>query len=623
IAAAFRKAAAAVVRSTPGVAETVAARLTSSGREPWPYFEFALKDRKAVSEYAKSVWTGVEELYEKCRAHGAKLAEGIELGTRDRAQDMWPKMKEDPARVRADLVHAFSFMYVTQALPLHLSRPLKLDQKLHGMFPRQFPSRWDDRSKEVMNDNRPYADSPLWLINSLNMYIRETGDTGILTERVGTVQLTDTRHPERSGIVGCPVTYSVVEVVFEVFASFARMVRDTPYGMAQILYGDWCDPVDMFGTSAVGDATTRGKGRGVQTRLSAHLFECLVETVDVLEAPGVAETLEALHLEARVRGLKNFANRLRANAVKWAWEDGPLAGFIDCIHELKVNGSRPDYKRGETGYTLGSMRKRDFDRINRRQLVSQAYGLRMLLIDRIWLKKPRRRDEMVRKILKTTDELFYDEKLGLMMFSAAVANNQRSVDLVGRLGIFPSGCGENGEYHHCQVMMHRNRLSVPGQAANVWRQFPMVMSAMRNDDIGGPFESPTNCYVADRTDPHFAKGMYFGLSGSVDWIVEIFQRTAGVELALHDRSKPDVSVDPRMPESLGSELRFRRVVHCTPRKGVWRQVPLEVIVRRAGVGPRMVERIVTINGKRAAEPEVRDLRKHKSVKIEISCVHRR
>jgi len=623
IAAAFLKAARAVVRGTPGVREAVAARLAPTGKQPWPYFEFVLPDQRAVSEYAKSVWTGVKELYENCRAHGARLAGGIELGTRDRAQDMWPKMKEDPGRVRADLVHALSFMYVTQELPLHLSRPLKLIQKLHGMFPRQYPSRWDDRSQEVMNDNRPYADSPLWLINSLNMYMRETGDTSILGERVKTVQLTKPHHPESSGIIGCEVEYSIAEAVFEIFASYARMVRDTPYGMAQILYGDWCDPIDMFGTSAVGDAGTRGQGRGVQTRLSAHLFECLVETVDVLEAPGVAEKIEAMHLAAHIRGLKNFAGRLRGNIVKWAWEDGEHPGFIDCIHELGKDGSRPDYKKGGTGYTLGSMEGRDFDGIRRRQLASQAYGLKMLLTDRPWLKQVRGAERMAARLLGTVDRLHFDEVLGLVMFSAAVANDQRAVDLAGRIGVFPAGCGENGEYHHGQVMMHRNRLLVPGQAGKVWEQFPRVMSAMRGAGLAGPFESPTNCYVSDRTDPHFAKGMYFGLSGSIDWIVEIFGTIAGLELALHDGSKPDLRVAPRLPAAAGGALSFKRVIHCTPRPGRYRQVPLHVEVRSSGQGPRVVQTLVRLNGRRVPAAEVRDLGKFKRVKLEITQVRGR
>jgi hypothetical protein len=246
----------------------------------------------------------------------------------------------------------------------------------------------------------------------------------------------------------------------------------------------------------------------------------------------------------------------------------------------------------------------------------------MLLLDRPWLKLPKGRDRMVRRLLETTDELFFDDRLGLIMFSAPVANNPRSVRLVGRLGVFPAGCGENGEYHHCQAMMHRARLEVPGQADAVWRQFPAMMSAMRDEGISGPFESPANCYVSDRTDPHFAKGLDFGLSGSVDWIVEVLTKTAGLELALHDRTRPDVRVDPNMPESLGGELRLRRFVHCTPRPGVWRKVPLEVIVQRSGRGPRLVDRKVLINGRPAAEPEVADLRRHPRVKIEITCVYR-
>lgn len=623
IAAAFKKASTALVKCTPNVGEAVKARRVKLSKEDWPNFEFAVKDNKALSEYVKSVWTGVEELYENCRAHGARLAEGIELGTRDRGQDMWPKLKEDPGRVRADLLHALSFMYLTEKKPPRRSGQMKIEAKLHGMFPRQYPSRWDNRAAEVMNDNRPYADSPLWLINSLNMLIRETGDIEVLREMVKTVRLTDPSNPETSGIVGSETAFHVAEVVLEILECFKRLAEDSPYGMAQIMYGDWCDPIDMYGTSVVGDDRTRGKGRGIQVRLSGHLFECLVETIDTLEAPAVAERLAKLKIEPRIKALKSFTNRLRDNILKFAWEDGSQAGFVDCVHEFRSNGRRPKYRKGEIGYTLGSMKGKDFDGIRRRQLAPQAYGLKMLLTERPWLTKPARRAELVRAILKTTDSLFYDEKLGLLMFSAPIANNKQAVRLVGRMGVLPSGCAENGEYHHCQVMMHRNRLALPEEAENVWRQFPMVMSAMRDEGICGPFESPTNCYAADRADPHFGKGMYFGLSGSVDWMVEIFQATAGLELALHDKNSPDLKVDPRMPESLGRELRFRRKVHCATKPGVYRQIPVEVIVRRKGKGTRLAKRAVVINGKAAATPEVRDISKLRKVSIEINDTYRK
>ena len=102
------------------------------------------------------------------------------------------------------------------------------------MFPRQYPSRWNDRTQEVPNDNRPYADSPLWLVNSLNMYIRETGDVSILLERVKTIRLTDPEHPETSSIVGHGLAHRIAEVVFEIRACFERHADDSPYGLAQM-----------------------------------------------------------------------------------------------------------------------------------------------------------------------------------------------------------------------------------------------------------------------------------------------------------------------------------------------------------------------------------------------------
>ena len=81
--------------------------------------------------------------------------------------------------------------------------------------------------------------------------------------------LTSRRTPETSAIIGHEQTFRVIEVVAEIFACFERHASDSPYGMAQILYGDWCDPIDMFGTSIVGDARTRGCGRGVQSPCAA------------------------------------------------------------------------------------------------------------------------------------------------------------------------------------------------------------------------------------------------------------------------------------------------------------------------------------------------------------------
>ncbi len=327
----FRAAAEYLVHATPAAGQVTERKLVAEADRPHPFFELRLPKQRRVSEYANSLWTGVKELYEKCRAHGAKLANGIELGTRDRAQDMWPKMKEDPGIVRVDLVHAMGLMYVTtDSFPTD-GRPLTIVEKLHGMFPRQYPSRWDNRSEVVMCDNRPYTDSPLWLINSTNRYIRDTGDCSILGEEVTSVRLTDPERPISSGIVGCDRRFKFVEVIREVFACFERHAKDSPYGICQIMYGDWCDPIDMFGTNPVGDTNSRGRGRGVGVRLSEHVFQCLVETIDTLEAPAVAEYLQQRGLMPDLGVWKAFASWLRENIVKWAWEigGGVNPGFVE------------------------------------------------------------------------------------------------------------------------------------------------------------------------------------------------------------------------------------------------------------------------------------------------------
>ena len=625
VAQAFEQAARDLIAHTPGAKEITGRLPTTSATTHAPYFEISLPHERGVSEYANSVWIGVQELYEKCRAHGARLANGIELGTRDRGQDMWPKMKEDPGTVRRDLVHAMSFMYITSDAPLDRAGRLTLAQKLHGMFPRQCPSRWDDRSEVVYNDNRPYADSPLWLIDSLNMYIRETGDSSILLEQVGTVRLTAPDRPETSGMVGYDRRLPIVDVLLEVFASYRRHVDDSPYHLAQILYGDWCDPVDMFGTSAIGDPKTRGRGRGAQVRLSAHIFLCLVETVDTLESAKVRAALSKMHIGPRVDEMKKFASELRKSIMRVAWEDGSqgfMAGFIDCIHELKRDGSRPDYSKGEIGYTLGSMRGKDFDGARRRVLSTQAYCLEMLRIRRDYLEEIEGAEEMVRKLLRTVDDLFYDPKVGLVLFTTPIANNSRAVAYVGRMGILPSGCAENGEYHHAQMFMHRFRLNIPDQADQVWEQLKPILSATRDDSIAGPFDMPCNSYVADRADPHFGKGMYFGLSGSVDWIVEVFQKIVGIELALHDEGQPDVRISPNLPREIRETFTFKRVIHVAQPSGGYRSMPLTIDIQRSGDGKMLSDTLVRVNGRQQDAAEIWCLTGVKKLNIEIIYLYR-
>jgi hypothetical protein len=166
-------------------------------------------------------------------------------------------------------------------------------------------------------------------------------------------------------------------------------------------------------------------------------------------------------------------------------------------------------------------------------------------------------------------------------------------------------------------MMHRFRLSVPGQADVVWRQFKPMMSALRDESIAGPFETPSTSYVSDKDDPHFGKGMYFGLSGSVDWIVEVFHKVAGITFALHDPSQPAVRVEPNLPDALDHQLTLRRIVHCATGAGTYRQVPLQVEIAREGAGRTLLGKVITINGERREKAEVAKLDGLDRVEVKI------
>ncbi len=584
-----------------------------------PEFEIKIPALPVVAHYANSLWMGVKELYEKCRAHGAELADGIELGTRDRAQDMWPKMKEDPERVRADLIYALGFMYVTGEQPPETSAiPLSLSEKLYGMYPRQYPSRWLNRNKEVYNDNRPYADSALWLVDALNMFIRETGDISILSESVSTVRLTDPDHPEKSAIIGNPLLQTVADAVVQIFSCFERHADDSPYGMVQTMYGDWCDPLDMFGTSEVGNSATRGHGRGTNIRLGAHVFDALVQTIDMFAADSIKKHLLKEKITIPLDKMKRFADRLRLNIISHAWEKGTMkscAGFICAIHEFKHNGECPNYAAGEIGYTLGSMCGHDFDKCKRRELTSQAYGLNMLKVEWEYLTPINDRDRMISDILKTTDQLFFRDRLGLLLFSTPIPNSPKSIALVGRMGMLPPGCAENGEYHHGQMFMHRFRLGLEGEVDTAWRQFVPIISAMRDENICGPFESPCTSYVADEDDPHYGKGMYFGLSGSTDWIVEYFQAIVGLELNLHDDALPDITVHPKLPVSFKGNMTFGRLVHVAGNQGGFRKIPIEIVITPDGSKTESAQ--ILINGKASDKAQINNVADYQKIRIEI------
>ncbi len=578
-------------------------------------FEIKLPGNPKLEAFFSSALSNIDSHYN--RTYGRRLADGVEIGMRDRAQDMWLMMKIEPEIVRQDLIYTFSMMY---SLPDHVMKnkyPLSLAEKLHGMFPRQYPSRWSDRSQPVENDNRPYADSALWPVETLLKYINETGDIPILKEEISTSTLTDFDHPLKAKMKGLANRFSVFEVVKEILNAYGRHIKDSPYGMAQILFGDWADPIGMIGASIPGDASTRGKGRGTSVRLSAHLFLVMVKFVDLLRDQRTQALFkERLSLQKMIKSLSATADRLRKNILKYAWEETDskdTSGFISYIHEFNLDGSVPDYKTGETGYTIGSMLGKDYDSIARRELLANAYGMEMIAVERSYLQPVPGKKQKINDILNMTDHLLSDEVLGVKLFSHPIANNEGAIKYCGRMGMIPAGCAENGEYHHAGHMMQYFRWGIEGQVEWAWKYYKPLLSVYRNEYLNGPFDMLANSYASDGKDPHFGAGMLFGSSGSIDWMVEIIERAVGLELNLFDSKAPELQIIPRLPKDFGNTVEFRRKIHFL-RKDKFVEVPLRIRIKKDKAEQ---SQSVIINGKKTIRPQIKSLQNMEYVDIII------
>ena len=238
----------------------------------------------------------------------------------------------------------------------------------------------------------------------------------------------------------------------------------------------------------------------------------------------------------------------------------------------------------------------------------------MLMLDRKYLTPIENKKEIIQKLLRTIDRLFFDPKLGLLLLSKPVPYTHRNGELIGRLFITPPSCAENGEYHHGQMFVHMPRLQISGEANTVWKQFLPTISAMRDEKIGGPFESACCSYQSEKQDPHFGQGMYFGLSGSIDWLIEFYQSMAGLEINLVDPQKPDIRINPKLPDILQGALTFKRVIHVAEAGG-YRQIPVTLEIKREGNGKKPTGMKVWVNEQEMPTPEISDVKMYHSVNI--------
>lgn len=172
-------------------------------------------------------------------------------GYRDVLQDSAGLCLLDPARARRRIVEALSH------------------QKISGYAPRQYPVEpWKKY------DWRDYRDSPFWVVYGLEKYLKETGDTGLLSEPVGFFdsQETDTvfGHARRS-----------VDYLWQ---------ERGEHGLCLLGQGDWLDSLNAAGTG--------GKGESVWLSMALCYALREMQSLAVLAGePGLSERYEKRFLE--------------------------------------------------------------------------------------------------------------------------------------------------------------------------------------------------------------------------------------------------------------------------------------------------------------------------------------
>ncbi len=175
-----------------------------------------------------------------------------------------------------------------------LTDPEAARQCLLEVFSKQFPDgkcirAWRLPTAEL--DLQDYADSPSWMSMALAMYLKETGDFGVLDERV--------TYLNPSNMYAPPVSDATVWE-HAVLAQRYLLRELGRHGLSKIYYGDWCDTMNGVGAA----------GRGESVMLSMQVVwscDLLAELAEEVGDRGLAREMR--------EGARDVAEAV--NAVAW------------------------------------------------------------------------------------------------------------------------------------------------------------------------------------------------------------------------------------------------------------------------------------------------------------------
>ncbi len=362
----------------------------------------------------------------------AKNYAGAYIGIRDIFQQLEASLMWIPEYVRRKIVEALNFIGD------------------NGRAPRQYSYPATEKDLPAM-DMRPFIDQGNWIISTVYKYLCYTGDYSILKEECGYYRFEgdQVRFSDRKDSV-LEHLLAIVEYLVSKIDKDTRCLR--------ALYGDWNDALDGLGrTQKEGEEY----GNGVSVMASLHLYQNLVEMIEILGAYGKDD-------RGKIERYQTIKEELKSGLLQYAVETNER-GDRKIIH-----GWGEDYS-----YKVGSFRDNDGE--NRDSLTVNAFWV---------LSGALKWDESIKKdILNAYDRL--KGKYGLKTFEPYFAKDNKDV---GRIIKLPKGTAENAATYIHGTMFAVWSLFQMGEAYKAWEQINKLLPVTHATISTSPFVMP-NSYI--------------------------------------------------------------------------------------------------------------------------------
>ncbi len=334
--------------------------------------------------------------------------------------------------------------------------------------------------------HQPNKDHPIWLTSTVSAYIKETGDKGILLQKVN--YLKDRWIKKGTKIDPTWNRESISDGRGTIFDHLERNLNSTfedvgKRGLPLIGHADWNDAIDAAGI--------KGKGESV------WLAMALVRSLKLL-----AELAELINRRKKANELRKKTELMTRRINRWAWEGNwYVRGFTDdgTVYGSSKNREGKIFLNTQSWAILsGVVGEREIEKLK------QNGG-----------KKKELRDSRTARIMKSIDR-YLDGEHGIAMFAPAYTKFDSKL---GRITMFSPGTKENAA-----VFCHTNTFqivaySMVGNGNKAYQSIKKILPNSQKDYNLYKTEPYTFAeYLIGPDHPYlYGEGAFTWITGTAAW----------------------------------------------------------------------------------------------------------